>query len=74
MKKLTAQGMRDMFLGFFKEKDHAIIASGSVIPENDPTVLFTTAGMHPLVPYLMGQPHPAVKGLPTCKRAYAQVI
>lgn len=69
MKKLTAQGMRDMFLGFFKEKDHAIIASGSVIPENDPTVLFTTAGMHPLVPYLMGQPHPAGKRLANVQKS-----
>ncbi|MDO5022106.1 MAG: alanine--tRNA ligase [Eubacteriales bacterium] len=63
MKQITAQGMRDMFLNFFKEKQHAIIPSSSVIPENDPTVLFTTAGMHPLVPYLMGQPHPAGKRL-----------
>ncbi len=58
MKQITAQGMREMFLDFFREKNHAIISSSSVIPENDPTVLFTTAGMHPLVPYLMGQPHP----------------
>ena len=69
MKKLTAQGMRDMFLNFFKEKDHAIIPSGSVIPENDPTVLFTTAGMHPLVPYLMGQPHPAGKRLTNVQKS-----
>ncbi len=69
MKKLTAQGMRDMFLNFFKERDHAIIPSGSVIPENDPTVLFTTAGMHPLVPYLMGQPHPAGKRLTNVQKS-----
>ena len=43
---------------FFKEKGHAVIPSASIIPENDPTVLFTPAGMHPLVPYLMGEPHP----------------
>ena len=46
---------------FFKEKGHAVIESASLIPENDPTVLFTTAGMHPLVPFLMGQPHPSGK-------------
>jgi len=51
--------LRDKFLNFFKEKGHAIILSASLIPENDPTVLFTTAGMHPLVPYLLGEKHPA---------------
>ncbi len=51
------------YLEFFKKKQHAIISSSSLIPEHDPTVLFTTAGMHPLVPYLMGQPHPSGKRL-----------
>ena len=58
MKTLNANGLREMFLQFFQEKGHALIPSASVIPENDPTVLFTTAGMHPLVPYLLGQKHP----------------
>ena len=43
---------------FFSERGHAVIPSASLIPENDPSVLFTTAGMHPLIPYLMGQKHP----------------
>ncbi|VVB66648.1 Alanine--tRNA ligase [Candidatus Gugararchaeum adminiculabundum] len=51
------------FLDFFKSKGHTIIPSASLIPENDPTVLFTTAGMHPLVPFLLGQPHPGGKRL-----------
>ena len=60
MKNLTADELRDLYLKFFESKGHKIIPGASVIPENDPTVLFTTAGMHPLVPYLMGQmPHPA---------------
>ena len=60
MKNLTADELREMYLKFFESKGHAIIPGASLIPENDPTVLFTTAGMHPLVPYLMGQmPHPA---------------
>ena len=59
MKSLTANELRALFLRFFQEKGHAVIPSASVIPENDPTVLFTTAGMHPLVPYLLGQKHPA---------------
>ncbi len=54
----TAAELRALYLKFFHEKGHAIIPSASVIPENDPTVLFTTAGMHPLVPYLMGEKHP----------------
>ena len=59
MKNLTANELRALWLRFFQEKGHAVIPSASVIPENDPTVLFTTAGMHPLVPYLLGQKHPA---------------
>ena len=53
-----AADLRRMYLEFFKSKEHAVIPSASVIPENDPTVLFTTAGMHPLVPYLLGAKHP----------------
>ncbi|MEG0593955.1 MAG: alanine--tRNA ligase [Christensenella sp.] len=59
MKCLTSDELRQMYLDFFKSKGHAIVKSASVIPENDPTVLFTTAGMHPLVPYLLGEKHPA---------------
>ena len=59
MKSLTANELRSLFLRFFQEKGHQLIPSASLIPENDPTVLFTTAGMHPLVPYLLGQKHPA---------------
>ena len=55
----TSNELRALWLKFFESKGHAVIPSASVIPENDPTVLFTTAGMHPLVPYLMGQKHPA---------------
>ena len=56
---MTSAELREKFLAFMESKGHHRIASASVIPENDPTVLFTTAGMHPLVPYLMGTPHPA---------------
>ena len=55
---MTSNDLREMYLRFFQEKGHAVIPSASVIPENDPTVLFTTAGMHPLVPYLLGAKHP----------------
>lgn len=59
MKKLTSEQLRTMYLKFFESKGHKIIPSASLIPENDPSVLFTTAGMHPLVPYLLGEKHPA---------------
>ncbi len=59
MRPTTSGELRSMWLNFFKSKGHAVIPSASVIPENDPTVLFTTAGMHPLVPYLLGSKHPA---------------
>ncbi|MBQ5488674.1 MAG: alanine--tRNA ligase [Clostridia bacterium] len=59
MKTLTTSELRRLFLRFFGEKGHAVIPSSSLIPENDPTALFTMAGMHPLVPYLLGAKHPA---------------
>lgn len=55
---ILASELREKYLQFFKEKGHAVIPSASIIPENDPTVLFTPAGMHPLVPYLLGEKHP----------------
>ncbi|MCI8421403.1 MAG: alanine--tRNA ligase [Clostridia bacterium] len=55
--------LREKYLKFFESKGHKIIPSASLIPENDPSVLFTTAGMHPLVPYLLGQKHPGGKRL-----------
>ncbi|HKL74044.1 MAG TPA: alanine--tRNA ligase-related protein, partial [Clostridia bacterium] len=58
MKSLTTKELRKEYLEFFTERGHSIIPSASLIPDNDPTVLFTTAGMHPLVPYLMGEKHP----------------
>ena len=60
---MDAQGLRDAYVNFFVERGHTYIRSASLIPENDPTVLFTTAGMHPLVPYLLGERHPGGKRL-----------
>jgi alanyl-tRNA synthetase len=56
---MTAPELRKLYLEFFKAHGHAIIPSASLVPENDPSVLFTTAGMHPLVPYLLGEKHPS---------------
>ena len=58
---MKAIEIRNKFLEFFKKHNHNIIPSAPLIPENDPSVLFTTAGMQPLVPYLLGEKHPAGK-------------
>ncbi len=55
---LSSRDIRETFLAFFEARGHAIIPSASLVPENDPSVLFTTAGMQPLAPYLLGAPHP----------------
>ena len=60
---MTSAQIRAKFLAFFQANGHAVIPSASLVPENDPTVLFTTAGMHPLVPFLLGEKHPAGKRL-----------
>ncbi len=60
---MKASDIKEKYLKFFESKNHKIIPSASLAPENDPTVLFTTAGMHPLVPFLMGEPHPLGKRL-----------
>ncbi len=56
---MTAKELRRKYIDFFSQHGHAEISGKSLIPENDPTVLFTTAGMHPLVPFILGEPHPA---------------
>ncbi len=56
---MTADELRKKYIQFFERHGHVQISGASLIPENDPTVLFTTAGMHPLVPYILGQEHPA---------------
>lgn len=60
---LTSKQIRERFLAFFEKRGHAILPSAPLVPENDPTVLFNTAGMQPLVPYLMGREHPVGKRL-----------
>ncbi|NMB91290.1 alanine--tRNA ligase [candidate division WWE3 bacterium] len=56
---MTTKELKEKYIKFFQSKGHAVIPSASLIPENDPTVLFTTAGMQPLVPYLLGEKHPS---------------
>ncbi len=69
MRALSTDKIRQAYLEFFSKKySHAVIPGASLIPENDPTVLFTTAGMHPLVPYLLGEKHSAGKRLVDVQR------
>jgi alanyl-tRNA synthetase len=70
---MTARELRQKYLDFFKSKGHAIIPSAPLVPENDPTVLFTTAGMHPLVPFLMGEKHPQGKRLANVQKCVRTV-
>jgi alanyl-tRNA synthetase len=56
---MDASTLRRQFLDYYQGHGHALIGSAPLVPEGDPSVLFTTAGMHPLVPYLLGAPHPA---------------
>lgn len=56
---MTTKELKEKYLNFFESKGHKIIPGASLLPDNDPTVLFTTAGMHPLVPFLLGEKHPA---------------
>ena len=60
---ISAYKLKKLYLEFFQKNDHKIIANASLTPENDPTALFISAGMHPLVPYLMGQRHPSGRKL-----------
>ena len=63
MRKITYHELRQMWFDFYQSHQHQIIPSASLVPENDGSVLFTTAGMHPLVPFLLGEKHPAGKRL-----------
>ncbi len=65
---MTTDELRQLYLEFFKSKGHEIIPSASLIPENDATVLFTMAGMHPLVPFLMGENHPLGRRLANAQK------
>jgi alanyl-tRNA synthetase len=67
---MTIDNLRDKYLQFFKEKNHQIISSASLIPENDPSLLFTNSGMSPLVPYFKGENHPAGQRLVNSQKCF----
>ncbi len=69
MRPLSTDEIRQAYFDFYKSKGHAIIPGAPLVPENDPTVLFTTAGMHPLVPYLLGEAHPMGKRIADVQRS-----
>jgi len=67
---MTLQEVRTKYLEFFKARGHAEIPSASLVPQNDPTTLFTGSGMQPLVPYLLGKDHPAGKRLVDSQKSF----
>lgn len=73
MKKISSQEFRNMYLNFYQKYNHKIISEASLIPQNDATVLFTTAGMQPLIPYFLGENHPQGKRLTNVQRCIRTV-
>ena len=67
---MTLAEVRSKYLEFFKARGHVVIPSAPLVPENDPTTLFTGSGMQPLVPYLLGQPHPSGSRLTDSQKAF----
>lgn len=67
---MQARELRDKYLNFFEARGHKALPSAPLVPENDPTVLFTTAGMHPLVPFLLGERHPSGTRLTNCQKCF----
>ncbi len=70
MQTLTVNEIRSKFLEYMKEKGHAVVPSASLVPENDPTTLFTGSGMQPMLPYLLGQPHPLGKRIADSQKSF----
>jgi alanyl-tRNA synthetase len=67
---LSANQLRQKYLDFFADKNHAILPSALLVPENDPTTLFTSAGMQSMMPYLLGQPHPKGKRIANSQKCF----
>lgn len=67
---LTVNEIRSKFLDYMKERGHAVVPSASLVPENDPTTLFTGSGMQPMLPYLLGQPHPLGKRIADSQKSF----
>ncbi|MBI2622408.1 alanine--tRNA ligase, partial [Candidatus Microgenomates bacterium] len=67
---MTAADIIDKYISFFEKREHQRITNASLVPENDPTTLFTSSGMQPLVPYLLGEPHPQGKRLVNAQNCF----
>jgi alanyl-tRNA synthetase len=73
MKNLSTNDLRKAYLDFFESKSHAVIPSASLLPENDPTTLFTGSGMQPMLPYLLGEKHPLGKRIADSQKSFRSV-
>src|SRR3989344_5651757 len=67
---MTAKDIIEKYISFFEKRGHKRIPNASLVPENDPTTLFTSSGMQPLVPYLLGEPHPSGKRLVNVQNSF----
>jgi len=70
---MTAREIIDIYISFFEKRGHQQIANSALVPENDPTTLFTSSGMQPLIPYLLGEQHPAGKRLANVQNCFRAV-
>ncbi|MEK6910091.1 MAG: alanine--tRNA ligase-related protein, partial [Candidatus Aenigmatarchaeota archaeon] len=69
-KKIYFDDIRSRYFEFFKKRGHVVVPSAPLVPENDPTTLFTGSGMQPLILYLAGQPHPMGKRLCNSQKSF----
>src|SRR5947207_289087 len=70
---MQSQEIRSKYLEFFKRRGHVVVPSAKLTPENDPSTLFTGSGMQPILPYLLGQPHPAGTRLVDSQKCFRSV-
>jgi alanyl-tRNA synthetase len=70
---MTINEIRSKYLEFFKSRGHTVIPSASLVPQNDPTTLFTGSGMQPMIPYLLGEPHPLGTRIADSQKSFREV-
>src|SRR4051794_11325571 len=67
---MTGNELRAQYLDFYRQRGHAVVPSASLVPDNDPTTLFTGSGMQPMLPFLLGEPHPLGRRIADSQRCF----